>query len=204
VCRPHLRSSSIGRRAPAIAQKFPKPCKPTDSKPRARRAKGTKRKRECSAINEPQVPFFGPCLFVFLSQVKSRLKFILPTKINNTAPPLVSGAGSSRAAGKSGCHFGVFEIIRNCCHECRLRVPSTECIPSHLPSPEVSLSRRLSICGPASPRCGYWANWGFFYSAPQDLVVLGVFCARFPPREANIHSAAERRAKILGQPCMQP
>ena len=52
-------------------QKFPKPCKPTDSKPRARRAKGTKRKRECSAINEPQVPFFGPCLFVFLSQVKS-------------------------------------------------------------------------------------------------------------------------------------
>ena len=60
------------------------------------------------------------------------------------------------------------------------------------------------ICGPASPRCGYWENWGFFYSAPQDLVVLGVFCARFPPREANIHSAAERRAKILGQPCMQP
>ena len=119
----------------------------------------------------------------------SQVKFILPTKINNTAPPLVSGAGSSRAAGKSVCHFCVFEIIRNCCHECRLRVPSTECIPSHLhlPSPEVSLSRRLSICGPASPRCGYWANWGFLYSAPQDLVVLGVFCARFPPRrEANI------------------
>ena len=23
--------------------------------------------------------------------------------------------------------------------------------------------------GPASPRCGYWGNWGFFYSAPQDL-----------------------------------
>ena len=27
----------------------------------------------------------------------SQVKFILPTKINNTAPPLVSGAGSSRA-----------------------------------------------------------------------------------------------------------
>ena len=41
--------------------------------------------------------------------------------------------------------------------------------------------------GPASPRCGYWGNWGFFYSAPQDFVMLGVFCARFPPRrEANI------------------
>ena len=25
---------------------------------------------------------------------------------------------------------------------------------------------------------------GFFYSAPQDFVMLGVFCARFPPREA--------------------
>ena len=27
---------------------------------------------------------------------------------------------------------------------------------------------------------------GFFYSAPQDFVMLGVFCARFPPREASI------------------
>ena len=26
----------------------------------------------------------------------------------------------------------------------------------------------MSICGPASPRCGYWANWGFFYSALQS------------------------------------
>ena len=26
---------------------------------------------------------------------------------------------------------------------------------------------------------------GFFYSAPQDFVMLGVFCARFPPREAS-------------------
>ena len=39
------------------------------------------------------------------------------------------------------------------------------------------------------PRCGYWVlgelgaigYWGFFYSAPQDFVVWGVFCfcARF-------------------------
>ena len=36
-----------------------------------------------------------------------------------------------------------------------------------------------------TPRRGYWGNWGFFYSAPQDFVVLGVFCARFPPREAS-------------------
>ena len=38
----------------------------------------------------------------------------------------------------------------------------------------------------ATPWRGYWGNWGFFCSAPQDFVVLGVFCARFPPREANI------------------
>ncbi len=25
----------------------------------------------------------------------------------------------------------------------------------------------------------------FFYSAPQDFLMLGVFCARFPPREAR-------------------
>ena len=34
---------------------------------------------------------------------------------------------------------------------------------------------------------GYWGNWGFFCSAPQDFVVLGVFCARFPPREASLY-----------------
>ena len=27
---------------------------------------------------------------------------------------------------------------------------------------------------------------GFFCSAPQDFGMLGVFCARFPPREASI------------------
>ena len=27
---------------------------------------------------------------------------------------------------------------------------------------------------------------GFFCSAPQDFVVLGVFCASFPPRETSI------------------
>ena len=26
---------------------------------------------------------------------------------------------------------------------------------------------------------------GFFYSAPQDFLMLGVFCVRFPPREAR-------------------
>ena len=31
---------------------------------------------------------------------------------------------------------------------------------------------------------GYWGNWGFFCSAPQDFVV-GVFCARFPPRSSS-------------------
>ena len=31
----------------------------------------------------------------------------------------------------------------------------------------------------------YWGNWGFFCSAPQGFVVLVVFCARFPPREAS-------------------
>ena len=30
-------------------------------------------------------------------------------------------------------------------------------------------------------------SWGFFCSAPQDFEMLGVFCARFPPREASIH-----------------
>ena len=40
---------------------------------------------------------------------------------------------------------------------------------------------------------GYWGNWGSFYSAPQDFVVLvlGVFCARFPPREAGPGGSTE-------------
>ena len=37
----------------------------------------------------------------------------------------------------------------------------------------------------ATGYCG--GNWGSFYSAPQDFLVLRVFCARFPPREANIY-----------------
>ena len=44
----------------------------------------------------------------------------------------------------------------------------------------------FGTCGPATPRRGYWGNWEFFCSAPQDFVVLGVFCARFPPREASM------------------
>jgi hypothetical protein len=38
----------------------------------------------------------------------------------------------------------------------------------------------------APPQCGYWGSMGFFCSAPQDFGLLGVFCARFPPREASI------------------
>ena len=34
-------------------------------------------------------------------------------------------------------------------------------------------------------QCGYWGSMGFFCSAPQDFVMSGVFCARFPPREAS-------------------
>jgi len=38
------------------------------------------------------------------------------------------------------------------------------------------------------PRCGYWGlgELGILlFCSPQDFVVLGVFCARFPPREAS-------------------
>ena len=34
---------------------------------------------------------------------------------------------------------------------------------------------------------GYWGIWGFFCSASQGFVVLGVLCERFPPREATIY-----------------
>ena len=44
----------------------------------------------------------------------------------------------------------------------------------------------LLVVGPCLQDVATGGNWGFFYSAPQDFVVLGVFCARFPPREANI------------------
>jgi hypothetical protein len=41
------------------------------------------------------------------------------------------------------------------------------------------------LVGPRLQDVATGGNWGLFYSAPQDFVVLGVFCARFPPREAS-------------------
>jgi hypothetical protein len=41
-----------------------------------------------------------------------------------------------------------------------------------------------ALCAPMALSETDWGNWGFFCPAPQDFVVLGVFCARFPPREA--------------------
>ena len=60
----------------------------------------------------------------------------------------------------------------------------------------------------ATPRRGYWGlsgvggigDWGFFYSAPQDFVVLGVFCARFPPREAGPGGSTEIGPETDGAP----
>ena len=48
-----------------------------------------------------------------------------------------------------------------------------------------ALVRMILDLWAAPPRCGYWESWGFFCSAPQDFGVLGVFYARFPPREAR-------------------
>ena len=48
----------------------------------------------------------------------------------------------------------------------------------------VALVRMILDLWAAPPRCGYWESRGFFCSAPQDFGVLGVFYARFPPREA--------------------
>ena len=50
----------------------------------------------------------------------------------------------------------------------------------------VALVRMILALWAAPPRCGYWGSLGFFGSAPQDFGMLGVFCARFPPREASI------------------
>ena len=50
----------------------------------------------------------------------------------------------------------------------------------------VALVRMILDLWAAPPRCGYWGSLGFFCSAPQDFGMLGVFCARFPPREASI------------------
>ena len=49
----------------------------------------------------------------------------------------------------------------------------------------VALVRMILDLWAAPPRCGYWGSLGFFCSAPQDFGMLGVFCARFPPREAS-------------------
>ena len=50
----------------------------------------------------------------------------------------------------------------------------------------VALVRMILDLWAAPPRCGYWGSLGFFCSAPQDFGMLGVFYARFPPREASI------------------
>ena len=49
----------------------------------------------------------------------------------------------------------------------------------------VALVRMILDLWAAPPRCGYWESWGYFCSAPQDFGMLGVFYARFPPREAR-------------------
>jgi len=52
----------------------------------------------------------------------------------------------------------------------------------------VALVRMILDLWAAPPRCGYWGSLGFFCSAPQDFGMLGVFYARFPPREARFSS----------------
>ena len=47
----------------------------------------------------------------------------------------------------------------------------------------VALVRIILDLWASPPRCGYWGSLGFFCSAPQDFGMLGVFCARFPPRD---------------------
>ena len=49
----------------------------------------------------------------------------------------------------------------------------------------VALVRMILDLWAAPPRCGYWESWGFFCSAPPDFGMLGVFYARFPPREVS-------------------
>ena len=49
----------------------------------------------------------------------------------------------------------------------------------------VALVRIILDLWAAPPQCGYWGSMGFFCSAPQDFGLLGVSCARFPPREAR-------------------
>ena len=49
------------------------------------------------------------------------------------------------------------------------------------------------LVGPRLQDVATGGNWGLFYSAPQDFVVLGVFCARFPPREASIFYRLTRK-----------
>jgi hypothetical protein len=58
----------------------------------------------------------------------------------------------------------------------------------------VALVRMILDLWAAPPRCGYWGSLGFFCSAPQDFGMLGVFYARFPPREASflIHGSNKK------------
>ena len=61
----------------------------------------------------------------------------------------------------------------------------------------VALVRMILDLWAAPPRCGYWGSLGFFCSAPQDFGMLGVFCARFPPREASYFSGAQGAGRAV-------
>ena len=50
----------------------------------------------------------------------------------------------------------------------------------------VALVRMILDLWAAPPRGCYWESLGFFCSAPPDFGMLGVFYARFPPREASM------------------
>ena len=58
-----------------------------------------------------------------------------------------------------------------------------------------ALVRMILDLWAAPPRCGYWESWGFFCSAPPDFEMLGVFYARFPPREVSYFIVKNRSYK---------
>ena len=66
-----------------------------------------------------------------------------------------------------------------------LGLPSGSAIRCHSGVLVALVRMILDLLAAPPPRCDYWGSLGFFCSAPQDFGMLGVFCARFPPREAN-------------------
>jgi len=96
------------------------------------------------------------------------------------------------------CYGDKFAIlILDYWHWCSRGLPTGSAIRCHS-SPSCAGAYDSGFVGPrlAPPRCDYWGSLGFFCSAPQDFGMFGVFCARFPPREARLFGKKKKPIQL--------